>query len=781
MEGQAKNKVAQEAALKLMEEAEQKRAALRFERGLLEYENGSLNILNNREFLDQFGLYLYEMYVGGEVEKTQLKIDALFAALPEGVCEEEIQFVLGEIHARCLKGSNIRLMQYLASRYSQLFGEGNNKNLVNEDICSFLATVAGYFVRSSLWKNFEDLLDLLWKIRNITFSQRGTVSAPYKNIFSKIGSKDLVEKLLQLHKTGDEWKKDLSCRALSYFGEDAVIYLLNRLVFSNSKEERFLLIDLISRLGEEVIRVIDKFIQEDLPWYAIRNLVLLISELGNADHYPMIEGYLVHPDERVQEQVVACIIKLHGEDLPARLIQALEVVNDLVKLKLVMQLSRYSDEVIANGLIEILVNRDSLSDDIREDLSFRICVTLRSYPYGRVTSVLREIMQTCMQDQPVNHRFVIAIQDTINILEPCVRHREKDINSDIEGMSFDFDPEKERAAVKNVDAFFQEINEMVQAGELEKSTSLMYKKTVGCARAKDFQTAEMLRDKLLEINPDALQDVIRLAEIIEEEKELPTASIESDIWEDFFEQLTPEEYKSIMLCFRNENYREEEVITNIGEINPCLYFFNSGSARLSCKSGRHETFLKRVNPGDIVGAGTFFSASVWTVNLIALQRTQVQVLHRNEYKEHCKQHAELEGKLQKFIMAKENVRDLIRMSGRERRDFARYGINIMVNNILLDPYGGSAGRKVFKGEMLDFSRGGLSFAIRISNRESANLLLGRQIVSEIVLKDNQHLKCFGTIVSVRFKYEIVKEFSIHVKFHKELEQSIVTEVLNVVI
>ena len=120
------------------------------------------------------------------------------------------------------------------------------------------------------------------------------------------------------------------------------------------------------------------------------------------------------------------------------------------------------------------------------------------------------------------------------------------------------------------------------------------------------------------------------------------------------------------------------------------------------------------------------------------------------------------------------------MSGRDRRDSARYQVNVTVNNVLLDPYGGSSGRRVFQGEMLDISRGGLSFSIRISKKENAHLLLGRQIISEIKHKGKEVFKAFGLIVGVNFQHEIVKEYSVHVKFYTELEQHQITNVVNLV-
>ena len=772
---------AKDTTFKLLKEAEEKRAAQRFERGLLELENGRFSVLNNNEFVERLISYLYAQFSEHNADNAKKIIDSLFKQLSEKENEEGVARLLGAINLRCLQGSNISLMQYLCLSYSALLAGKKDSTYISEDLCEFFVNAGEFFVRSSLWKDFQNLIDFLWKIKNITYSTKNDKNVQVKTVFYRMATKDVVEKILHYHIKGDSEKKALASRAIQYFGEDAVLYLLNRLVFSKDKTERFLLIKLIGSFGEEIVSIMHKFMEEDLPWYAIRNLIMLVAEIGNPNYYPMVEGYLVHPDVRVQQQVVSCIVKLGGSQQQKRLIQALPVIDDEIKAKLVMQLGAYNDEEIANGLIDLLHKREKLHEGIRENLVYKICITLRSYPYTNVTNVLKYLLKERKNNSNADMKTTIAIKETINILEPQIRHLVKGERSSLENLEYTLDDDKIVSGPAGIDDFVENIDMMLQEGELEKATALMYKRIIDLARTKDFHSAEMLRDKLLEVNPDALQDVIRAAEIIEEEKSTPNTSFKIDIWDNLFNKLSSAEYEALLNCFQNENYKKDEKIVSSGEIDSCLYFINAGAVRLSFNSGRQETFLKRLKAGDVIGLGPFFSASVWTVNLTTLQRTQLQVIKRDDFLKISKLHPDLEEKLLEFVKRKETIEDLIKISGRDRRDYARYPVNVTVNNVLLDPYGASEGRRTFQGEMLDISRGGLSFSIRISKKESANLLLGRQIISEIHLKGNDILKCFGLIVGVRYQHEIVKEFSVHVKFYKELEQLRVTEVLNLVI
>jgi CRP-like cAMP-binding protein len=250
------------------------------------------------------------------------------------------------------------------------------------------------------------------------------------------------------------------------------------------------------------------------------------------------------------------------------------------------------------------------------------------------------------------------------------------------------------------------------------------------------------------------------------------------MWDDLLKTLNSSEYECIISCLHTERYKKDEIIVSAGEIDPCLYFINSGSVRLSCTCGSREVFLKRLKPGDVLGVAPFFSASVWTVNITALQATNVQVISKDSFLSGSGKFPELEEKLADFCKRKENVRKLVTMSGRDRRDSARYPLSVTFTNVLLDRYGEREGRRTFKSEMIDISRGGMSFSIRISNKASAGRLLGRQVVSEIKLKKKRNFQCLGLVVSVQELHEIAKEYSVHVKFYKELEQQQVTDILN---
>ncbi len=773
------NNEARKKAFKMLEEAEKKRASIRLERGLVQLRDVGPEILGNTDFTSGIAGYLHDLAVRGEMPRTLEIIELLFSYLENERHAVAIRPILEEICTVSVERCNVRLLKYLTKKYCAYIEDRGGKIVITAHLPWFLAKSCGMYVRSNLWHEFDETVSVLWKVRNRTFITEEGKQTPFKDIFSQIAAKDVVEKLLRHYLTGDQKKRDFAVKTLGYLGKDASLHLLNRLVFSQNKEERFLLVSLLAVFGEDILPTLQTFMEEDLPWYALRNLIALVGEIGNPRHYSIIEGYLIHSDVRVQNQVITTALKLAGQDMEKRLVQALPVVDDSLKLKLAMQLGGFSSRENIDAMLAMISQRKKISAEIRDEMVQKLCVSLRAYPYPRVIQALKELQRELEPEGSDN--LLIIVEETIQRLQPKIRHRLKEEKADMETLSYGLFQEREEREATGVEDFVEEIEQMIDSGKIEKASSAMYKKIVDLARAKDFDAAEMLRDKLLEINPDALQDVISLSEKIEEEKTSSSSSVQAEVWEGLFNTFSSAEYDFLLTVLRTEKYDREERIVSAGEIDPCLYFLNAGLVQLSCASGARETFLKRITPGDVVGVNPFFSASVWTVSMTALHDTTMLVLRRDLLTTGEEKPPHFEEKLLEFCRERESIPDLLRMSGQERRNNARYAVKVTVNNVLLDIYGGSTGKRVFHGEMIDISRGGLAFAIRISKKQSAHLLLGRQIVSEITLKGKKVLRCLGLIVGVTIQHELLKEYSVHIKFYQELGQRQVTDVLNLVL
>ncbi len=61
------------------------------------------------------------------------------------------------------------------------------------------------------------------------------------------------------------------------------------------------------------------------------------------------------------------------------------------------------------------------------------------------------------------------------------------------------------------------------------------------AKAKDFEKAELLREKLIDLDPLALNEIITSAEIIEQEKKEGMSQDHLTLWADLYQAISKEE------------------------------------------------------------------------------------------------------------------------------------------------------------------------------------------------------------------------------------------------
>ena len=144
-------------------------------------------------------------------------------------------------------------------------------------------------------------------------------------------------------------------------------------------------------------------------------------------------------------------------------------------------------------------------------------------------------------------------------------------------------------------------------------------------KKRDFYNAERLRERIYEIDPMALMEIIQSGDIIEEEKSGAISKDHVEIWKNLLSVLSPEEFNALYHEMEERTYRPEEIIVVQGAQNDELFFINKGSVRVTYTGGEKELFFKNMGKGEIVGEN-FFNASIWTVTLTAQQQTSISVL-----------------------------------------------------------------------------------------------------------------------------------------------------------
>lgn len=311
----------------------------------------------------------------------------------------------------------------------------------------------------------------------------------------------------------------------------------------------------------------------------------------------------------------------------------------------------------------------------------------------------------------------------------------------------------------------EQIFQLAAKGNKDVAKKQLFDLVVACARKKDFVNAERLRERIYEIDPMALMEIIQSGDIIEEEKSGAISKDHLEIWSKLLTMLSTEEFNSLYHEMEERIFKPEETIVAQGAKNDELFFINHGSVRASYMGGEKELFLKNLGSGEIAGEN-FFNASVWTVSLTAQQQTSISVLKRENLARLEQRIPGIESKLIDYYNRYSDIYAAMKKKGMDRRTHERFKVEAKIQLVIVDDKDRILSS--FRGELTDISQGGLSFFIRITRKENSRLLLGRSIKASLPVKGSQDMVLRGTVIGVQAYDLVLSDYSVHVKFKNEL-------------
>ena len=325
----------------------------------------------------------------------------------------------------------------------------------------------------------------------------------------------------------------------------------------------------------------------------------------------------------------------------------------------------------------------------------------------------------------------------------------------------------------NIDETEKLVSQHMANGDTNAAVKLLFKMIVQYAEEKNFIKAEQLRERMLEVDPMALDEIISSAEIIEEGKSRSLDPIHMQIWSKLYDMLDTEEKNELFYSMQDSVIGINKAVFTQGKLDTNLYFINQGQLKMIYQDKAGDVLLYTLGPGQLAGQENFFSNTVCTTSLITLSNVNIKYIAKDTLLKWKKELPTLEQKLNEFCDGFPNATKLLQSKKMDRRALKRIKLagKCLIN--LLNRAGEPIG-KSFKGALSDISVGGLSFEIRISKEETASLLLGRRISIALNASKSiasQVIEQKGIIVGVYpFPFE---DYSIHVKFDRKLDQAVI--------
>ncbi len=741
-------------AKEIIADQEKKREAARVEKGVVIFLQGKFDILHNDELVENLASYILNKYIT-EDQDGAIKI---LQKLGKSLCWDDVT-----IRERSLMVISVFTEIILEEDFDE-FREVLARLLVDwlkceteyiagfEIVCLQLQKIVLRMLYAGQWHELENLIIVLYQISTGVIVKNNLIRGMTAKVHENLAEPDLLDKLVNVYLDENDDRRPLAESLLVHLGRLSATFLVQKLIYSNNKEDRFALIDLIPKVGEIGIPVLVKCLKDEPPWFVIRNIILIISRLGDPGLFEIVEPYLTHNDIRVQQQVVNCIETLGGKLMRKRLIQALMNINDELKGQLIVQLGQFEGKDIGNAFLDLLEQRHTIASHVRHDLLLKLCVKLKFYPSQRALDSLKELIGERRNRFGEADKIVRAAATSYQAIEIK--------------MKGDFSTTEENDT--SIPARTEE--SLAEAPPAGDELGLFDDESNGLAGLfSESEIDDMEAGSEITTTSETKQDSHAAAG----GQEMPFYSSQDHhllVWSKLYEQMSTEEVSDFFALLKPVVYQANEEIVHQGDAVTDLFFIDSGFAGITHFDENSEILLTSLQTGDLIGAEGFVQGVSWSVSLLAQTELQVRILEREAFAGLVAKHPDLDDKIRFYCNHYDVVPYLINISDNDTQPTIGSDLEVCSASILVDDSGEPVADAV-QGALQYIARGGYCFSLPLIHEENPATVLGRQVSSDIDLPDGSHRRCFGVIAGAGRHDWNERVLYLYVKFYHPLEKA----------
>ncbi len=762
-----------EKARTLIHEGERERKKRRLEAGIQGILQGNTSLLKSEELVDYLPHAVRQIQKktgDAEVSILMRRLTASLQTESEDVRQSLLKSII-PIGEDLLAAGHWRHVDLLLKPLMEEVRQGGYEDALLEKAFAFFQQVM-----QKSWQDGENdrgdaILNLFHQIR----SGQLALSPATKAIVAKVQDKGIRRAYLPqllaqcLAVPLDE---RLSYRLILQ-GPVALRFLVESLINTGNAPDRIKIIDLLTGNPHFLPAVIHERLQEHMPWYGKRNLIKLLGETGKEEDAENILPYLRHDDFRVQRETFLTLYKLGGRNRKQLLLRALDESSESIKVQVVGALANFCDAEVAVKLVDLLASHEHFSEPNRNDLLLQLMETLGRCAFPVAHKGVSAFLQARGQraTKKISEQVWSSAEKALKFLHNELQETRK---KHIQASQLRKNALKQAAKMSKTGVTQrvitglpqeQAVRSLVARGDKEAAGKQLLELIERAARLRNFVQAEKLREWLVEIDSTALGPIVLATEIIDQEKIAAIDKGHLEIWSGLYDILTTDEFSAVYHALKHKTYENEEIIVNQGALQGALFFINSGKVKLYFGDQGSEVLVDTMGRGQVFGEGAFFEASVWTISVAAVGRSEISVLKLDALQQWAEDFPGLDEKLQAFCKKFEKIEDFIKRTSNDRRQHKRYRIAGRVAATLLDDRGRGIGTG-FMAELFDISAGGLSFLLRISQKENVRLLLGRKMLVQLPkgMMATEGIALAGDILAVKNTYAVENDYSLHMKF-----------------
>lgn len=160
-----------------------------------------------------------------------------------------------------------------------------------------------------------------------------------------------------------EEKRQEIQQILLMLGEEAMKQLLTMLVDTEDAYGRRQIFNALAMFGEMVRMEAEKRL-DDERWFAVRQMVSLLGEIGSQRSLDAIKTAFGHRDARVKKEVLKAVARIPGNESATFLLQRLNEDNAAIKLQAVISLGMLKEQAAVESLGNLAMKKEFFNENI---------------------------------------------------------------------------------------------------------------------------------------------------------------------------------------------------------------------------------------------------------------------------------------------------------------------------------------------------------------------------------------------------------------------------------
>lgn len=725
-------------------QAEIKREEARLNQAAALFMQEKFDILLNDEFVQTLAPHILKHYRGDQ-RKTAI---SLLDKLEKSICSESVQvrersLMVMMMLSEHVYTNNIRELSSVIARISANWLYFETEFIAGfEPVCLKLQRIVVEMLSTEQWYEVEQLIITMNKISNKTLLKNNLIQGVVARVHDNLAEPEVLDTLSNAYLNESSQRKDVVENILINMGRQGTYFLVQKLAHSNDKEERLALVDLIPRIGEVSVPVLVSCLDDEQPWFVTRNIIMIISRLGDDSLYGEVKRHLSHQDIRVQQQVLNCIEVLGGEEMQDRLLEALEAISDELKAHLVDLLVQFKGPEIEEALLNLFEQRDDFSSHIHDFLISKLCNKLVAYPSSRTLQILLDLIEDRKDRYGSSDNLVRTATDALHKIEQ---------NTSGENI---FSQSIEESQVNSL--IEEEVLAQIPADPADLS------ETYSDGGLSDI-FVETLTDTLTSKKPSA-------------PAEDRTTSFESHlsqdhhlmVWSAFYERLDTEEANTFFKILVPQTLEAGKYVVQQGDKLSDLIFIDHGYADIIFPAHLGSLVFAPIQGGEIFGSEGFFENLPWPLTIQAQTDIQIRLLEKEQFDQVQDTVPELLGKLSDFCKLYDVLPNLIRSAMDNGKDGEGPEIDIHCSVPFKDS-GGDIIEEELSGNLTQTSNGGFNIIVPYSNLDNITTCLGHQVSAELASNDGSQRTCFGLIAGGGVYDAAGDTLHLHIKLYHPLK------------